>query len=118
MSKPRIKTLLIAVPLLAFTILLATAMLAGGGAGGVLQSGRSVMANSDTIWLSSTFSYDTATIEMPGKKIVVNPTSLVVDGVTVAKIDKDAADVQVRVKRGVVTLVADGAPVPTLPGVP
>lgn len=88
-------------------------MFAGGSAGGTLASGRSVMTHSDSIWLSSTFSSDTATIETAGKKILVQPTSLIVDGVIVANIDKDVVDVQVRVKRGVVNFVADGAPVQT-----
>jgi hypothetical protein len=113
MSKPRIKALLIAIPLLAITILLATAMFAGGSAGGTLPSGRSVMTHSDSISLSSTFSSDTATIETAGKKILVQPTSLIVDGVTVATLDKDVADVQVHVKRGVITFVVDGTPVQT-----
>jgi hypothetical protein len=114
MSKPRIKALLIAIPLLLITVLLAAAMFAGGSAGGTLASGRSVMTHSDSISLSSTFTSDTATIETAGKKILVQPTSLVVDGVIVAEIDKDVADVQVRVKRGVITFVADGTPVTTL----
>lgn len=88
-------------------------MFAGGSAGGTLPSGRSVMTHSDSISLSSTFSSDTATIETAGKKILVQPTSLIVDGVTVANIDKDVADVQVRVNRGVITFVADGTPVQT-----
>ena len=117
MSKRRIIMLLIAIPVFAIsallTTLLATAMLAGGSAGGSLQSGRNVMAYSDSIWLSSTSSSDTATIETAGKKILVKPTSLIVDGVIVANIDKDVADVQVHVKRGVITFVADGTPVQT-----
>ena len=113
MSKPRIKVLLIAIPLLAITILLAIVIFAGGSAGGTLASGRSVMTHSDSISLSSTLSSDTATIETAGKKILVQPTLLIVDGMIVANIDKDVADVQVRVKRGVVTFVADGTPVET-----
>lgn len=102
-----------AIPLLLITVLLAAAMLAGGSAGGTLASGRSVMTHSDSISLSSTFSSDTVTIETAGKKILVLPTSLVVDGVVVATIDKEVADVQVRVKRGIITFVADGTPVAT-----
>ena len=105
--------MLIAIPSLLITILLAAAIFAGGSAGGTLASGRSVMTHSDSISLSSTFTSDTATIETAGKKILVQPTSLVVDGVIVANIDKDVADVQVRVKRGVITFVADGTPVAT-----
>lgn len=115
MSLPRTQSLIsliIAVPILAIIILLATAMLSGGGsAGGTLPSGRCVMTYSDSMFLSSTFSSDTATIKTAGKKIVVQPTSLSVDGVTIANIDEDVAVVQVNVKRGVVTFVADGTPV-------
>ena len=118
MAKPNIKSLLIGVPLLAIAIvgivLLGAAMLAGGSAGGTLSSGRSVMTYSDSVSLSSTFSPDTATIEISGKKILVQPTSLIVDGTIVANIKKDVADVQVHVKRGVVTFVADGTAVKTL----
>jgi len=115
MSKLRIKSLLIGIPLLPITIILGCAMFTGGSAGGTLASGRSVMTHSDSMSLSSTFSSDTATIKTAGKKILVQPTSLIVDGVTVANIDKDVADVQVRVKRGVITFVVDGAPVQTSP---
>lgn len=113
MSKLRIRSLLIGIPLVAIVALLVAAMFAGGSAGGTLPSGRSVMAHSDSMWLSSTLASDTATIETAGRKILVQPTSLIVDGVTVANIDQDVSDVQVRVKRGVITFVADGAPVPT-----
>lgn len=113
MSNPAIKAMLNAIPLSAITMLIATAMAAGGSAGGTLSSGRSVMTHSDSIWLSSTFSFDTATIKTAGKKILVQPTSLIVDGVTVATLDKNVANVQVHVNRGVVTFVADGTPVQT-----
>lgn len=115
MSKPRINAMLFAYASLAFMILLATAIFGGGSAGGTLPSGRSVMAHSDSISLSSTLSGDTATIETAGMKILVQPTSLVVDGVIVADIDKDVADVQVHVNRGVVSFVADGRLVETSP---
>ena len=114
MSKARIISLLVGIPLLTITLGLGAAMLAGGSAGGILPSGRLVMTYSDSIYLvASTTSSDTATIKTAGKKIRVQPTSLIVDGVTVAKIDKDVADVRVHVKHGVVTFVADGTPVKT-----
>ena len=118
MSKPKINSLLIGIPLLAIAIIgivvLGAAMIACGSAGGTLSSGRSVMTYSDSVSLSSTFSSDTATIETSGKKILVQPTSLIVDGTIVANIDNDVVDVHVNVKRGVVTFVADGIPVETL----
>lgn len=119
MAKPRVNalplvfSLLLAFPLLFVAIVLAIGMLAGGSAGGTLASGRKVMAHSDSISLSSTLSSDSALIETAGRKILVQPTSLIVDGVVVARIDKDVADIQVRVNRGVVTFVADGTPVST-----
>ncbi len=113
MSNPRINTMLLAIASLAIMTFLAAAIFGGGSAGGTLASGRSVMAHSDSISLSSTLSGDTATIETAGIKILVQPTSLVVDGMIVADIDKDVADVQVHVNRGVVSFVADGRPVET-----
>ena len=61
--------------------------------------------------MSSQFGEDTAEIHTAGKTILVQPTALVVDGVKVADIDKDVADVRVDVKLGVVSFVADGKPV-------
>lgn len=113
MSRRLIKSLLIAVPFLAITALIAFVVLSGSSAGGSLRSGRSVVANSDSIYCWCTFASDTATIKTGRKEIVVQPTSLVVDGVVVAGIDEDVAHVQVQVKRGVVTFVADGTHVQT-----
>ena len=82
-----------------------------GACHGRLASGSAVNASSDSINLSSQFGEDTAEIHTAGKTILVQPTALVVDGVKVADIDKDVADVRVDVKRGVVSFVADGKPV-------
>ena len=81
---------------------------------GRLASGRAVNASSDSVDLSAQFGKDTAEILTAGKTILVQPTALVVDGVKVADIDKDVADVRVDVKRGVVSFVADGKPVELL----
>lgn len=89
------------------------ALFAGGSAAGTLSTGRSVFTHSDSITLSSTFSSDTATIETAGKMIVVQPTRLIVDGTIVATINEDVSNVDVRVKRGSITFVADGKPVQT-----
>lgn len=113
MSKRLNRISLISVPIFAIMACIALAMLAGGSAGGVLASGRSVMTYSDSISLSSSFSADTATIYTAGKEIIVRPTTLIVDGVTLASIEENVADVQVHVKRGLVTFVADGKPVQT-----
>jgi len=85
----------------------------GGSAGGMLSTGRTVFTHSDSVSLESTFSQDTATIKTAGKTIVVAPQSLIVDGVTVADIAEKVSKVDVSVKRGVVTFVADGRPVET-----
>jgi hypothetical protein len=98
----------IAILLTSVAAIFVLAVSAGGTAGGILSTGRSVMAYSDSISLSSTFSSDTATIRTAGKTIVVHPTTLEVDGALVATINKDVSDIEVRVKRGVVTFVADG----------
>ena len=116
MTKHRIKTLLIvfaAIPLVSIAVLLAVAMFAGGSAGGTLSTGRTVFTHSDSIFLSSTFSSDTATIKTGGKTIVVEPTRLVVDGTAVASLNKNVSNVQVRVERGAITFVADGKTVQT-----
>ncbi|TNV71540.1 hypothetical protein FGO68_gene8767 [Halteria grandinella] len=86
---------------------------AGGSAGGTLASGRTVTANSDSLFLRSQFTKDSATIRTAGKQIVVAPKSLIVDGVPVAKIEEETKDVQVNVKNGNVTFQADGADVET-----
>lgn len=119
MSKPRANALKISLAVMlllamAMASILLAAMFAGGSAGGTLSTGRNVMAHSDSLSLSTAFSSDTATIETAGKIIVIQPGALIVDGTTVAFIDKDVADVQVKVKRGFVTFEADGKPVQTV----
>lgn len=85
----------------------------GGSAGGTLSTGRNVVTHSDAVSLSSAFSKDTATVKTAGKTIVVAPASLIVDGIKVAEIDERVSNVEVSVKRRVITFVADGKPVPT-----
>lgn len=94
-------------------VLLAVVLFAGGSAGGTLASGRAVMAHSDALSMSTSFSADTATIQTAGRTICVLPTSLIIDGITVASIDESVADIQVDVQRGVVTFTADGQKVKT-----
>ena len=102
-----------ALPVLATCCLLAVTAFSGGTAGGTLQSGRTVVTQSDSIYLSSQFSTDTATITSGQRTIVVQPASLIVDGVTIASIDPAVSDVRVTVANGDVTFVADGQRVPT-----
>lgn len=106
-------TLVLAIPVLAICCLLAVAVFSGGSAGGMLASGRTVVAHSDSVFLSSRFSNDTATITSGRQTIVVGPESLSVDGVTVASIDSGVSDVRVTVEDGDVTFVADGQQVAT-----
>ena len=116
MPKGLIKTLLIvivATPLLLVCAFLVAAMFAGSSAGGMLSTGRSVVTHSDSLTLSSTLSSDTATIKTAGKTLVVKPTRLTVDGTIVAIIDEEVSSVEVRVRRGVVTFMADGKLVQT-----
>jgi len=113
MLRQPLKVILIAIPFLAITTLITAVILAGSSSGGRLQSGRNVLTNSDSIYCWTTFSSDAATIKTGRKEIIVQPASLIVDGVTVASIDKNVSFVQVRVKRGAVTFVADGKPVQT-----
>ncbi|MBI1323203.1 hypothetical protein GC170_08445 [bacterium] len=104
---------ILVIPLFSATLMLAAAALAGGSAGGTLSTGRSVMTYSDSLNLNSTFSHDTATIRTAGMTIIVKPTNLEVDGAEVATIGNDVSNIEVRVKRGKVTFVADGEPVAT-----
>ena len=113
MARLLIKTVLIAVPLLAITMLIAIVVIPGSSAGGPLRSGRAIVAKSDSIYCWCTFASNTATINTGRKEIVVQPTALLVDGVAVADIDEDVAFVQVQGKRGLVTFVADSATLQT-----
>lgn len=91
----------------------ATKALSGGSTGGSLQSGRFIAASSDSISLSIQYLPDTATIRTAGKTIVVSPTTIEIDKIPVATIDESVSNVQIQVKNGVVTFLADGQPVDT-----
>ena len=82
-------------------------------AGGTLNSGRSILVTSNSVYLSLGLVDDTAMIETAGRKIVVKPTELLVDGVHVGDVDTAAAKVEVIVKRGSIEFIADGNPVKT-----
>jgi len=79
-----------------------------GGCGGTLATGRCVTANSDGWSVTSRFSHDTATITTAGRTIVVAPTQLVVDGRAVAVVAEDAKLIDVTVRDGEVSFIADG----------
>ena len=96
-----------------FLVFLVFALSGGGSAGGTLSTGRSVIAYSDSAFLTSQLTADTAIIETAGKTIVVRPTVLLVDGSEVATIPASVADVRVVVEDGFITFFADGEVVPT-----
>ena len=106
---------LIILPAVVVVGLIAATLFAGlpSSAGGTLDSGRSIKTTSDSWYLSLGTSGDTATIQTSGRTIVVSKSAISVDGTNVADIDEKAANVEVNVKRGVITFVADGSPVAT-----
>ena len=110
-KRTRILAGIVGVPLFAMLCLVTIAASSGGSAGGTLRSGRTVVTRSDSLFLSSEFSADTATIRSGRRSIVVRPASLSVDGVVIASIDPDATDVRVTVADGDVAFVVDGQPV-------
>lgn len=116
MVKHPVRTLLLtlmAIPFLAIIMVIGIELLSGGSASGTLSTGRTVTTYSDSIYLSSTFSPNTATIQTGGHTIVVEPEELIVNGANVGKINPKSAAVEVRVNRGKITFVADGKPVTT-----
>lgn len=86
----------------------------GGSTSGVLSTGRTVTVFADAIYLVTELSGDTATVTANRRKIVVLPSSLVVDGIKVGDIDDAVRTVEVRVKAGAITFVADGQAVKPL----
>ncbi len=78
-----------------------------GSAGGTLESGRSVMGHSDAC-LSYECLKDTATIETGGYKVVVSAEVISVDGKVRIPINQGVKSVEVQLKRGKITLIADG----------
>ena len=88
-----------------------------GGAGGTLQSGRLVEATSDRPYrtiLVSSVGRDTGSITIgtfSPRKVVVGPTSIEIDGKSVATIPESAESVTVAEEDGRLRVVADGATV-------
>lgn len=116
MSQSRTRTLIYAFACISLVVvggLMLLVKFVGSSTGGTLASGRTVTTTADSFSVSSSFTADTATIEASGRKIVVQPTSLVVDGAVVAHIPEQVADVQVSIQSGAVTFLADGKPVRT-----
>lgn len=97
----------LAVPLI-FIFSFLFGLVPGSSSGGTLASGRSVITHSDSIYLTTLFDNDTATIKTAFKTIIVKPTGLFVNGSSVATIDPKVSRVEVRVKNGTINFVADG----------
>jgi hypothetical protein len=113
---PMNKRTILGTLLLAFIMLCGMGLVqmgAGGSAGGTLPSGRTIMAHSDSIYLSTAMGGDTGTIKTSGKTIVVRPTTIEIDGNRVAAIDQTARKIEIHVKRGNINFLADGQPVNT-----
>lgn len=87
----------------------------GGSCGGILASGRAVIATSDTLSTSATFAADTAQLQLGSLTVDVQPTQVVVDGRPVADLDAQAKKVLVTRADGQLTIVADGATVYNAP---
>jgi hypothetical protein len=80
-----------------------------------LKSGRTVNLHVDGGWgYSVADSMDSTTIEVAGHAITVAPTQLVMDGKSLARIDKNAKNVAINVSKGELTFDADGVRVATL----
>ena len=77
-------------------------------ASGTLNSGRSILVNSNSVYLALGLDGDIATINTAGRELVVKPTELLVDGVHVGDVDLAASKVEIIVKRGSVDFIADG----------
>ena len=89
----------------------------GGGAAGTFPSGRSIAANSDrpfrTVMVKS-IDGDTESIRMgtvSPRKILVEPTSIEVDGEPVAEIAETTKSVEVAEDDGRLKITADGTTV-------
>ena len=103
---------LLALALLAFACLVVIgSFFMSSSTAGTLQSGRKVVTETDSLFLSSTFSGDTAKITSGKQQIIVKPDSLIVNGVTVATIDPSVSELRVSIESGEVEFIADGEPV-------
>ncbi|HAH44740.1 hypothetical protein [uncultured Gimesia sp.] len=88
---------------------------AGGSASCTLNSGRSVTTNSDSWYLESQSSGDTATINTSGFQIVVAPQELRVDGKAIQTIENGVKKVTVNVQDRRIIFLADGKSVANYP---
>ncbi|WP_299464250.1 hypothetical protein [uncultured Gimesia sp.] len=102
---------LMAMVLVAGVLVLAAT--SGGSTSGTLANGRSVTASADAWYLETQFMGDTAQIKTPHFLIVVAPEQLTVNAKPVATIDAAVKAVEVNVKGGTVTFLANGKSVGT-----
>jgi hypothetical protein len=116
MNRILVRVVVAACCLLACLVMIAGVFLsfAPCSAGCTLQSGRSVNVESTGLSLSLNSSRDTAVIQAKGRKIVVAPTLVHVDGRPVAKIDASVKDVKVTVARREISIAGDGTPIATV----
>ncbi|MEX0937868.1 MAG: hypothetical protein WDZ59_08395 [Pirellulales bacterium] len=75
---------------------------------GTLGSGRAVTVHSDAWRLNCCFARDTATIDTKGRRIVVAPTEISVDGRPLVQISAAIRSVDVRVDGDAIDFVGDG----------
>jgi hypothetical protein len=107
----RLLTALACVVGLVLVAVVAIAATSGGAAGATLTSGRAVTVQSDAWRLDCRFSRDTATIDTKGRKIVVAPTEISVDGRPLVQISAAIRSVDVRVDGDAIDFVGDGRPI-------
>jgi hypothetical protein len=108
--KKRLSAWILLAPLAVLLMASAVAvlLLSGGSAAGTLPSGRTVTTSSDSIWLESRLTSDSAYITTAGRAIVVRPKVVTVDGKPLAEIDASAKDVRITVANGSVGVSVDG----------
>lgn len=87
----------------------------GGSTSCTLNSGRSVTTNSDSWYLETQSSADTATIKTSGFQIVVAPRELRVDGKAILTIENGVKKVTVNVQDRRIIFLADGKSVASYP---
>lgn len=76
--------------------------------GGSLAGGRSVSASADCCYMGMETDADTATIRTAGRTIIVAPTTLRIDGLSVASIPATTKSVSISVENGEVEFLVDG----------
>lgn len=79
-----------------------------GSCGGTTLNGRCVMAHSDTWYVECDIEGETAKITTPDNLVVVSSTSIDVDGRVRIPISPTITSVDVAVRGGTITVLADG----------